>query len=486
MPFGSQSNQAPGLPSASPACPEGLPAGSSAVCFHPAAAAKIPVSLRFPAQRQPPARPGPSIPAPHQKKLRAARARCPRRPVPLRARSDKQPARRSAASGPPRKQNRDPELRPHPAAVPCTPAKPLSPGLLPVLQCAPRNNPFPFDCSKFFLGDHDSGSGPFIRGKFGGDRKAASPYKNAATRQHRPAVTLPPADALLVQQALQLVGASVTLGTQPVSGTPIAQHHWKTQPVPVQDRPIPSSFPSLGRPVNHPEAEYAPQFRSAHLRLASRQIDLVLIFLRRVLRSSHSRIFDGLKYKRVSLSSYLYSARKSERTPVLSTARQLQHRVHMPRPQLTLARLDAFHDPADHPLAQWFCVLCLLCALRVLRVKFVSFPRMEQIVDGDSPSFTALLNQHTRPLLRDGVQKGLILSCELGERCEMFNDCRLKLFLEQGQELLPNPRAHPLRVAVGEIFTPGLFSSPQKTAELISAKAQQRADDRTGHGMNSA
>src|ERR1700720_2805416 len=213
MPFGSQSNQAPGLPAASPAYPEGPPAESSAVCFRPAAAAKSPVSLRFPAQRQPPARPGPSIPAPNQKKPRAARARYPRRPVTLRARSDKQPARRSAASGPQRKQNRGPELRPHPTAAPRSPAKLPSPGLLPVLQFAPRNTPFPFDCSKFFLGDHDSGSGPFIRGKLGGDRKAASPYKNAATRQHRPAVTLPPADALLVQQALQLVGTSVALGT---------------------------------------------------------------------------------------------------------------------------------------------------------------------------------------------------------------------------------------------------------------------------------
>jgi hypothetical protein len=84
-----------------------------------------------------------------------------------------------------------------------------------------------------FLGDHDSRLGPFIRGKFGGDRKAASPSKNAATRQHRPAVTLPPADAFLVQQALQLVGASVTLGTQSVSGTPIAQYHRKEQSVSV-------------------------------------------------------------------------------------------------------------------------------------------------------------------------------------------------------------------------------------------------------------
>src|ERR1700687_1919894 len=417
MPFGSQSNQAPGLPAASPAYPEGLPAGSSAVCLRQAAAAEIPVSLRFPAHSPPPARPGPSIPAPNQKKLRAARARCPRRPVPLRARSDKQPARRFAPSGPQRKQNRGPELRPHPTAAPRTPEKPLSRGLLPVSQCAPRNTPFPFDCSKFFLGDQDSGSGPFIRGKFGGDRKAATPYENAATRQHRPAVTLPPADTLFVQQALQLVGASVTLRPQPVSGTPIAQHHWKTQPVPVQDRPIPTSFPSLGRPVNHLEAEYAPQFRSADFRAASRQIDLVLIFLRRGLRSSHSHIFDVLKYKRVSLSSYLYSARQSERTPVLSATRQLQHRVHMSRSQLTLARLDAFHDPAHHPLAQCFCVHCLLCALRVLRVKFLSFPRMEQIVDGDSRSFTALLNQHPRPLFRDGVQKCLIFSCELRKRC---------------------------------------------------------------------
>src|ERR1700682_4684545 len=175
MPFGSQSNQAPGLPSASPAYPEGLPAGSPAFFFPHAAAAKIPVSLRFPARRQPPARPGPSIPAPNQKKLRAARARCPRRPVPLRARSDKQPARRSAASSPQRKQNRDPELRPHPTAAPRTPEKPLSRGLLPVSQCAPRNTPFPFDCSKFFLGDHDSGSGPFRRGKFGGGGRDGSP-----------------------------------------------------------------------------------------------------------------------------------------------------------------------------------------------------------------------------------------------------------------------------------------------------------------------
>src|SRR5216684_4855469 len=264
MQFGSQSNQAPGPLAASPAYPAAPPAGSSAVCFRPAAAAKIPVSRRFPAPRQPPARHGLSIPAPNQKKLRAARARRARRPAPLRARSDKQPARRFAASGPPRKQNRDPKLPLHPTAGPRTPAKPLSPGLLHERRCAPRNTPFPFGSSNFFLGDHDSRAGPFIRGKFGGNRKAASPYENAVARQHRPTVTLPPADAFLVQQPFQLVGASVALGTQSVSGTPIAQHHRKAQPVAVQYCPILTSLPPLGRPVNHPEAEYAPQFRNTH------------------------------------------------------------------------------------------------------------------------------------------------------------------------------------------------------------------------------
>ena len=77
----------------------------------------------------------------------------------------------------------------------------------------------------------------------------------------------------------------MTLGTQSVSGAPIAQYHRKAQSVPVQDRPISTSFPSLEGPVNHPEAEYATQFCNAHFRLASRQIDLVLIFPRGSMRT---------------------------------------------------------------------------------------------------------------------------------------------------------------------------------------------------------
>src|SRR5260370_1353181 len=138
------------------------------------------------------------------------------------------------------------------------PSKPLTPGPPLARRCGPRKTPVPFGYSNFFLGDQNARSGPFIRGKFRGNPKAAGPRKIAAARQHRPAVTFPPADVFPVQQALQLVVVSVTPRSQSVSGAPIAQKHRETQPVAVQDRPMTTSFPPLGRPVNHPEAEYAP------------------------------------------------------------------------------------------------------------------------------------------------------------------------------------------------------------------------------------
>src|SRR6266849_1070417 len=371
MPSGSQSNRAPVLRAASPACPAARPAGSSAACFHPAAAAKNLASHRFPVRRQLPERRGLSIPVPRRKILRAGRARYVRRPAPLRVRSDKQLARQSALSGPPRKQNRGPVLPPHLPVALCIPAKPLSPALPRVRRFARRNTPLLFDCSNFFLGDHDSRSGPFIRGTFGGHRKTASPHKFAATRQYRPAVTIPSTDAFFIQQTLQLVSAAVTLRTQSVSRAPIAQHPRKTQPVAVQNRSISSSFPSIARPVNHPEAEYTPQFGNTYFRVASRQIDLVLIFLLRALRRERARIFHRLKHQRVSLSSHFYPARKRQRAPALSSTRQLQHGLHMSRPKLPIVRLDALHNSPNHPLAECFCpftligVLCVLCVLCV-------------------------------------------------------------------------------------------------------------------------
>jgi len=136
----------------------------------------------------------------------------------------------------------------------------------------------PFACSQFVVQRHGS---RFPRSASRNRRvrkRAASPGKNAANRQHRPAITLPLLTRFSFNSALQLVGASVTLGTQSVSRAPIAQYHRKRKSVPVQDRPISTSFPSLAGPVNHPEGGRAPQIPYAHFPLASRQIDLVLIF----------------------------------------------------------------------------------------------------------------------------------------------------------------------------------------------------------------
>ena len=62
----------------------------------------------------------------------------------------------------------------------------------------------------------------------------------------------------------------------------------------------------------------------------------------------------------------------------------------------------------------------------------------------------------------------------------MFNDFRLKLFLEQRQKLFPDARTHPLRVAVSGIFAPGLFLGAQEAPQFAPSNAQQRANDHTG------
>src|SRR6266567_4109804 len=487
MRFGSQSNRAPGLPVASTAYPAALPAVSSAACFRPAAAAKIPASHRFPAPRQPLARHGLSIPAPNQKKLRAARARYVRRPAPLRARSGKLLARRSAASGPPRKQNPDPALRLHPLAARCTPAKPLSPGLPRARRCAPRKTPFPFDGSNFFLGDHEARSGPFIRGKFGGDRKAASPYKIVAARQYWPAVTLPSADVLLIQQLLQLVGVTVAYGTQSVSGTPVAQQQRKTQLVAVHKRPIYTSLPSLERPVNHPEAEYAPQFRNAHFRVASRQIDLVLIFVWPASKNSHALIFDGLKHQRISFFSYFYSARQRERAPALSTSRELEHRLNVIGAQLARARFDVRDYVAHHPLVDARGHDGDAVALFVFLVKISRCgPRRRNISSGNAQNPFHFFCKGEHAQLSLALQIGLVFAGKLRQRDEMFDDGRLKPLLEQREEFPSDSCAHLTRVAVGGIFTPDLLPSTQKTPKLIPPNFQQRTNNGTGDRVNSA
>src|SRR5437867_5847697 len=135
----------------------------------------------------------------------------------------------------------------------------------------------------------------------------------------------------------------MTSGTQPVSGAPIAQYHRVTQSVAVQNRPITTSFPSLGRPVNHREAEYAPQFRNAHFAIAACQIDLVFIFRGHVLRSSLSNIFyRDRKSTRLNSShrtiSYAVFCLKKKNIVNHRASQRQDYRGRAPFPCLSLAK----------------------------------------------------------------------------------------------------------------------------------------------------
>src|ERR1700732_389164 len=76
----------------------------------------------------------------------------------------------------------------------------------------------------FPLGDQDPDSGLFIRRKFRGDRKAASPGNKASAGQDRPPFTFPPTDALFVQQAFQLVRFAMARGPELVAWAPVSQY----------------------------------------------------------------------------------------------------------------------------------------------------------------------------------------------------------------------------------------------------------------------
>src|SRR6266436_6963291 len=89
-------------------------------------------------------------------------------------------------------------------------------------------------------------------------------------------------------------------------------------------------------------------------------------------------------------------------------------------------------------------------------------------------------------LFRDNLQKCFVFPRKVREGRQVFNDGRLKLFLQQRKKFLANSRPRSLRVAVGGIFAPGLFLRAQKTSKLASANAQRGTNHRPRDGMNSS
>src|SRR5437764_15311643 len=68
----------------------------------------------------------------------------------------------------------------------------------------------------------------------------------------------------------------------------------------------------------------------------------------------------------------------------------------------------------------------------------------------------------------------------------MFHNSQLKLFFEQGKELLPNASAQPLRVAIGCVFTPVLLLAPKISSQFGAADGQKRPKNGASHRVNPA
>ena len=95
-----------------------------------------------------------------------------------------------------------------------------------------------------------------------------------------------------------------------------------------------------------------------------------------------------------------------------------------------------------------------------------------------------MLGELGEALRGKGVEEGVVFASEGGERGEMLDDIRLKLFLEQRQQFFANACAEARGVLIRGIFAPGLLLSPEEFAEIGAVDLQQGSDDVIRFGMN--
>jgi hypothetical protein len=84
------------------------------------------------------------------------------------------------------------------------------------------------------------------------------------------------------------------------------------------------------------------------------------------------------------------------------------------------------------------------------------------------------------------LQSGLVLARKTRQSCQVFDDSRLKLFLEQREELASNAGAHSFDVAIGDVFAPILFLAAEISSQIGSANGQEGAHYGAGNRMNPA
>ena len=152
-----------------------------------------------------------------------------------------------------------------------------------------------------------------------------------------------------------------------------------------------------------------------------------------------------------------------------------------------LAKLGECEHRFDVPSAQLSCALASLSLTmqRTIRLQILGGPSKLASRNHDACSqFSLLLSRTvTQPQL---AKRSVILARKLRKRRKVFNGRRLKLFLQQRNQLFSNPRAELCRVAIGGVLAPRLFLLFQIYAQICSPDSKQRPDYSPLSGMNSA
>src|SRR5229473_4983035 len=317
-----------------------------------------------------------------------------------------------------------------------------------------------FSSRNCFLSDHDAGASLLTRHELRRRRKTARPRENPAARQYRPAIALPPAHALLVQQSFQLVRASVAARPQFVAWAPVPQYQRRLQCVAVQHESLLDSVAPLRGPVNHPEAEDATQFWHANVHLRAMEVNRAREFQ----WLAPIRLGDSVastKNQAILLPANLHAARQRQAFAILAAFRQLQYRAHMRGVELTLARFQFANDPPHNPSADSKVpLLCALCVLSALCVE-IFLPRRIQLRRGDFRGARTFLDAPLHAVVRQRAKKCLVLPRQLGKRRQMLHYGSLKLFLQNRQQFLANARPHSRSIAIRRILPPSLFLRSQ-------------------------
>ncbi len=278
------------------------------------------------------------------------------------------------------------------------------------------------------------------------------------------------------EQALEFVRGITSGGPEAVSSAPVAQFQGLAKLVAIQGEPtLRNSVSPAGRPVNHPEAEDAPQFENRNAGFGRSERDGIgeLGCLRGLRTGSAFGCAAGREEQGIVSAADVDSAGKLEQFAAFAAAGELEDAVNMLGSQLTGPGADFFGDQADDAGAH-----AVAFDSRIIRA--------EEIRDWDADALRILANDLGAAPAGKLLQERFFLTGQLSERNEMRNDVRLELFFQQRNKFVADSGAKAGDILVGDVFAPLLFFCAQIGPELSAADVQKGANGVGRLGMDGA